>query len=194
MNEEYKMLREEIVSNMKQIHQYFALTNTAIFLILAYIFGNPNNPNIFVAVFAILVCISDSVRVKRLMEGNVSISTYMEIFLEPNLEGRSWETNNHYRIGGYNSHEINKRSAFVDTLFFRANSPYLLLSVIMYFLYFIVLVQNLSFFNIFASGIFNTVAFFIIQHNARFDANNVGRDEYINYWKKVKMQDKGVPD
>jgi len=193
MNEEYKMLREEIVSNMKQIHQYFALTNTAIFLILAYIFGNPNNPNIFVAVFAILVCIS--VRVKRLMEGNVSISTYMEIFLEPNLEGRSWETSNHHRIGvGYNSHEINKRSTFVDILFFRANSPYLLLGVIMYFLYFVVLIQNLSFLNIFASGIFNTFAFFIILYNARFDANNVGRDEYINYWKKVKMQDEGTSD
>lgn len=183
---EYKMLREEIISNLKQMHQYFALTSTAVFAVLAYIFNNPNNPNIFIAMFVVLICIST--RIRRILESNVSISTYIEVFLEPKIDGRKWETYNHYKVRGYNSHNISKRNLFFEILFFRTNSTYLLLGVIMYCIHLLVLIKNFSLFGMFLGGIINTISLLILLYNALFDANNKHRDKYLDYWKKVKEE------
>jgi len=190
LNDEYKMLREEIIANHKQMNQYFTLVCTSALAILAYIFNNPNNPNIFIGIFVMLVCIA--ARIKRLLEGNVSISTYMEEFLEPYIDARNWEARTHCSVRGDNVHDINKRSLFMNILIFRTNSPYFLLGIIMYFLYIVVLIQNLSLFNLLSGGIFNTVALLVLLYIASFDANNKGRDKYINFWKEVKNKERAV--
>ena len=188
MNDEYKMLREEIDNNLKQMHQCLTLVCTGALAVLAYIFNDPNNLNIFVVIFAALVCVGT--RIKQLLESNVRISTYIEVFLEPNIEGRDWEIRSHLLQGKKNSHDINRRPYFIEALFFRTNSPYFLLGIIMYILYIyvVVLAQNVSLFNILFSGIFNTIALGVLIYIARFDANNKHRDKQIKHWQEVKEQ------
>ena len=185
MEAEYVMLRNEIENNMKQMHQYFALTSTAIVALLTFIFNNPNNPNVFIAIFVVLVFIA--VRIRRLLEGNISISTYMEVFLESNIDGRNWETFSHYNIEkGPNSHELSKRTSYTNLLLFRTNSMPLFLGIVVYIAYIIVLVNNWSLLNDLSGGIFNTLALLILLYVAVLDANNKDRDSYKRYWNEVK--------
>ena len=117
VNDEYIMLRSEIDNNIRQMHQYFSATGTAIIALFAYTINNPYNLNIYIftAVFVALVCVAS--RVKHALRANVSIGTYMEIFLEPNIEGRAWETRSHYILEGRNSHELDERNSLMRFMF-----------------------------------------------------------------------------
>ena len=186
MNDEYVMLREEITNNIKQIHQYFAITNTAFFVVLTYIFNNPNNPNIFIAMFVMLVCVAT--RVKYVLASNIKISTYMEVFLESDMDNRNWETRSNFAVGKRNIHKINTKDFLSNVLLFKSNSTYFLLGTIMFLLYVTILIQNFSIFNLFTGGIINTISLLILLYIALFDASGKCRDNYIMHWEKVKSE------
>ncbi|MCL2397983.1 MAG: hypothetical protein FWC93_07965 [Defluviitaleaceae bacterium] len=199
MNDEYNMLRKEIDSNLKQMHQYFALTITALFVTLALIFDNstnpsmPINPNIFSIMFAVLVCVA--ARVKSLSKSNMRISTYMEIFLEPNMNDRNWETRMYSKAAkGYSSHNIDAKFKLAEILIFRVGSTYSLLGIIIYALYIFVLYENFSWFYALSGGIFNTIALWILIHLSFFsyNANHKFRDDFIEYWKDIKAQEEAA--
>jgi len=182
MKDEYIMLRGEIDDIIKYMHQYFMLACGGIFAALAYIFKNPdstNNPNIFIAAFAALVCIASRVRV--FSNGMTRISTYMEIFLEPNIDGRKWETISHYRIN--NNRGADKKNFFMNNLFFRSNSAYLILGILAYILYLNILEWK---FVISTATIFNTIALCILAYMSLFNRYNKVRDKYISGWNTIK--------
>jgi len=201
MNEEYKMLREEIMLNSKQVYLYFALTVTAISTILAFVFNNIDKPNInsiFIAIFVLLIC--TVTRVKGLLATIVSISTYMEVFLEPHIDERNWETRCYYQVNGYNSRELEKINPLINIMFFRSISPWFLLDIITYVLYIIVLYGNdkknpfgilrpPSFFVIFVLT-FNTIIFFLLIYITLFNGKS-DRNKYIKHWKEVKTKMEG---
>jgi len=200
MNEEYKMLREEIMFNSKQVYLYFTFTVLSVSTMLAYVFKNINKPNsnsIFIAIFVLLICATT--RVKRLLTTTISISTYMEVFLEPDVDERNWETRSHYQVNGCNSRELDKRNPWINIMFFKSISPWFLLSIITYVLYVLVLYGNdedpfsilisHSFFVIFVL-VFNTIIFFMLIYITLFNDKSY-RDKYLKHWKEVKTKMEG---
>jgi len=194
MNDEYKMLREELMFNSKQIYLYFAFIVTAVSTMLAYVFTNidkPNSNSIFIAIFVLLICAA--ARVKRLLSTNTSISTYMEVFLEPYIDGRNWETLCHYQVNRCNSQELDKRNPLINIMVFKSMSVWFLLSIITYI---IVLFENnkVNICNIVKSSpvnsAFNTLMFLILMYITL--SSKIDRDKYIKHWKKVKEMEKRV--
>jgi len=187
MNKEYKMLREEIMFNMKQVYLYFALVVTAVSAMLVYFFNNIdklNSDSIFIAIFILLICAAT--RVKRFLSNNVSISSYMEVFLEPNIDERNWETRCHHQVNGHDSTELNKRKPLINNLVFKSLSVWFLLGIITYILYIINMVENSKNINLFSFYfIFNTILFLIVLFITLFH-KDINRDMFIKHWKKVK--------
>jgi len=193
MNDEYKMLREEIMFNSKQVYVYFAFTVTIISSMLVYIFNNnqSNINSIFIAIFVMLIC--SATRVKRLVSTTVNISAYMEVFLEPNIDGRNWETRCNRRVDGYNSKEQDKRDPLINIMVFKTISVWFLLSIITYALYILALFDNKNenIFNFIKLQfpnymfIFNTIIFLLLICITLSNSENK-RDMYINHWEKVK--------
>jgi len=193
MDEEYKMLREEIMFNSKQVYVYFAFTVTVISGMLMYVFNNnqSNINSIFIAIFVLLICAA--ARVKRLLSTTVNISAYMEVFLEPNINERNWEIRSNLRLNGYNSKELDKRNPIINIMFFKTISVWFLLDTITYALYILVLFGNSKepIFNIikflFSNYIFifNTIIFLLLIGITLSNSENK-RDMYIEHWKKVK--------
>jgi hypothetical protein len=192
MNDEYTMLREEIDYNSKSIHHYFAITCTGIFAILAYILNDTErsySPHMFSAIFVVLTCVA--ARVKRLLEINQRISAYMEVFLEPMINGRDWETRGHRQIDGYDrQYAANKTrlGKFSYILLFGTTSSYFTLGAAAYILYIIVLADAAI--SIWMS-IFNTVMLFILLYPTVLSHTNRKkyRDTYLNHWKTIKRQE-----
>lgn len=93
MEEEYKMLREEIMFNTNKMHWYISGISTVGIALLTYIVQNPSNIVLLSLFLSILVIVEG--RIYSSTKCIIVISTYIETFLEPNLEGRNWETNLH---------------------------------------------------------------------------------------------------
>lgn len=93
MEEEYKMLREEIMFNINKTHWYISGVSTIGIALLAYIIKSPSNIVLLSLFLAILVIVEG--RIFALTKAINITSTYMEVFLEPNLENRNWETKLH---------------------------------------------------------------------------------------------------
>jgi len=192
MNKEYKMLREEIMFNMKQVYLYFTFTVPAVSAMLVFVFKNiekPNSMNIFIAIFVLLICAA--ARVKKLIVANVRISTYMEVFLEPNIDERNWETRSNYQVNGCNSKELDNKNFLFNIMIFKSISPWFLLGIIIYVLYIIILYENNkeNISDIFVSFLFNLLInsflFFLLMYiTLKNDKNE--REKYKNHWKNIK--------
>ena len=198
MNEEYKMLREEIMFRSKQMYLYFAFTVPAVSTVLVYIFNNiekPNSNSIFIALFVLLICATT--RVKKLISNIVCISAYMEVFLESNIDVRNWETRCNCKVNGYTSQELDKRNPLINIMVFKTISTWFLLGTITYILYIIILfVKNNG--DIFRSiksfpenfvFIFNTFIFIILMYII-LSKRGTNRDIYIEHWKEAKKKEK----
>ena len=97
MEKQYEMLREEIMAYQGMSLNTLTVTYVAVGAILSYVFLNLDAlnthfelPLLFIPIFVFLVIIF--MRLRIMHESILSISAYMQIFLEPNLEGISWET------------------------------------------------------------------------------------------------------
>lgn len=90
MDEEYKMLREEIILNINKMHWYVSIVSTVAVALLTYIVQDTENITLFSVFLATLVIIEG--RIYSITKSSLRISAYMEVFLEPNLENRNWET------------------------------------------------------------------------------------------------------
>jgi len=188
MNDEYNMLREEIMFNMKQIHLYFAFFVTTVSTVLVYVFNNIDKPysnSIFIAIFILLICAT--ARVRKLLSSNLSISTYMEVFLEPYIDGRNWEIRSHYQVNGYSSGELDKRNFMINIMVFKTISVWFLFGVITYILY--VILKFDKKYSIYF--ILNTILFLILMCITLPQKKN-DRDRYIKHWKKVKEEEKRI--
>lgn len=93
MEEEYKMLREEIMFNINKTHWYISGVSTIGIALLAYIIKSPSNIVLLSLFLAILVIVEG--RIFALTKAINITSTYMEVFLEPDLENINWETKLH---------------------------------------------------------------------------------------------------
>lgn len=168
MNDEYLMLRKEMDSNIDKLHTYISVIYTAIIALIAYILDNADNLHLFSLIFVALICIAT--RIRALLQTNMRISTYMEVFLEPmDTSNYKWETLSHkelnethksiYSIGG-----INK---FIASLFFKSQSVYLLIGLITFLLYICSIFEYFTIKEYFEhgyiiSGIFNILSLILL--------------------------------
>jgi hypothetical protein len=198
MNKEYEMLREEIMFNTKQKYLSFTFTVPIVSGVLVFVLPNidkPNSIHIFCAIFVFIVCAVT--RVKRLTNGIEYISTYMEVFLEPNIDDRNWETRCNRRIEGYSGKEVDKNNPLLNIMFLKSFSAWLLLGIIIYFLFIMILYENYKddLYNIFKyfliDCIFNTIMFFIILYVTLSNKRNI-RDKYIKHWESIKQNEQGT--
>lgn len=113
MEEEYKMLREEIMLNINKMHWYVSIVSTVAVALLTYIIQNTENITLFSVFLATLVIIEG--RIYSITKSSLRISTYMEVFLEPNLENRKWETYSYIKKKNTSSQPENTNPQTRDT-------------------------------------------------------------------------------
>ena len=94
---QYEMLREQIMKNMSTQQNLITTTYGIVGAILAIIFSIQNINTapftpimLFTPIFLMLVLFS--MRLNALVKNNLLISAYMEVFLEPHLDGIKWES------------------------------------------------------------------------------------------------------
>jgi len=189
------MLRQEIDNSAKLVHKYVMLTCGGVFATLAYVLNNPVNPNnplIFIVLFAALICIAP--RINNLSNDIIRMSTYILVFLEPKIDGRNWEIYS-WKEHGNNRNKItnekaDKRNFFLDHLFFKSNSTCLLLGIITYSIHFALLFKNCSLSIIeLIVPLFNTMALLILGYISKTTNDTYNRRvKSIRCWEEVKTQ------
>lgn len=182
--EEYKMLRKEIMFNLNKLHWYISIVSTVSIALFAYIIKNPNDIVLLSLLLSALVIMEG--RIHSVTEGNIRISTYMEIFLEPNIENINWETNSYYKLNGQNSHTIPLTKIFPINFFTGINTVCLLIGVIAFVFNCIVIFHSFSIINIIFS-IINLFLLIILGYVAFINGRgHIYRDDYIKHWKQLK--------
>lgn len=86
---EYKALREEIKTNSQLTAQVFTIAMTASAALIGYGLQASYWP-IFLSPFAILI--PSLYFISSQLESTTRIAAYMQIYIEPKLEGLNWET------------------------------------------------------------------------------------------------------
>lgn len=213
MEKEYQMLRAEIESNIKLMHNYVTVTCTVMVGILAFIAQTESvDTYIFALIFAALSVVTN--RVRSLLEANMRLSTYMEIILEPKTSGRNWETLSHWSLNN-NSEESqksnipqNKHSKIYDgkrkrfnIIFWNQQTIYVVMGFIVYIFYIITLkkwfdnaeIIELDIWNLISDLIpelilflFNSVVLISLWDFSRIDANNTSREDFKKKWIKIE--------
>jgi len=89
--EEYKILKNEIDTITAQRNTLTTFTITSVMAILAFTF---NSTEPYIALTAYLIIIPVQFRILFLGHSIMKISSYISVFLEPNLPGKQWETMN----------------------------------------------------------------------------------------------------
>jgi len=194
MEEEYKMLREEIMFNLNKLHWYVSGTATIGIALLAYIISNPNNI-IFLSLFLAVLFILEGRIACMIKKSNIMISTYMEVFLEPNLENRNWETYVHCEINSNQSCDDNEDNLsrniirqFIDFIS-GSNSVCFLMSLIIMVYNCIVFCENVTIINVVFSLV-NLIFTIILGFMAYINrSGHQDRKHYISFWKKVKAKE-----
>jgi hypothetical protein len=181
-DKQYEMLREEIMQNLSAIHSLLTTTYVAIGAILSYAMINLKPlsvyfeaPMLFIPLFVVLVVIF--ARVSVLNVDIISMSTYMEVFLEPKLEDIKWETHLH-------KFEIRK------SIFQRASKPNIVLVISLYFLFAYVLIVNFSIISLLIAGSINTVALIICFAFLTGSTNRKLRQSHFDEWVRIKHSQK----
>lgn len=212
MEEEYKMLREEIMFNLTKMHWYVSIVSTVAVALLAYILQNIDNIALISVFLATLVVIEG--RIYSVTKSNLRISTYMEVFLEPNLENRNWETysflkerniipqtantdsqngNSNAQTESADSHNDetdsrNVKEKGVVAYISGINTACLLIGLIPFIFNCVALPKNLSLPNMFLT-ILNAI-FILSLLTMSFvymdDKDESKRDKYIKHWKNIK--------
>jgi hypothetical protein len=180
LDKQYELLRAEIMQNISESHTLLTTTYVSVGAMLAYFFVNLESlallfdpPWLFVPVFVIFNVFFARLRV--LYRSNLYISAYMEVFLEPDLEGIKWETR-HYNI--------DRKKDFLNSSY----APNLLVMSTIYILFIYTLIANYSLTNSFA-GIFNTVLYTICFFIARDCYSHDTRKEFVDRWRRIKVNE-----
>lgn len=186
MEEEYKMLREEIMFNLNKLHWYISIVSTVAIAFLAYIVQSSNKIILFSLFLAVLFIMEG--RIYEVTKSNVRISTYMEVFLEINPQNPNWETNSFIEIGEdmCNSRRLKKEASlnFITGI----NTVCLLIGFIVFAFNVSILVQNISFINILFSVI-NLLILILLAYIAYENrGGHQNREEYIKHWQEVKTK------
>lgn len=217
MEKEYQMLRAEIESNIKLMHNYVTVTCTVMVGILTFIAQTESvDTYIFALIFAALSVVTN--RVRSLLEANMRLSTYMEIILEPKISGRNWETLSHWSLNDNSEESKNsnipqnkhgkiydgKRKRF-NIIFWNQQTIYVVMGFIVYFFYIITLkkwfdnaeIIELDIWNLIFNLIpelilflFNCVVLISLWDFSRMDANNTSREDYKEEWIKIEEDQK----
>lgn len=182
--EEYKMLREEIMFNLNKLHWYISIVSTVSIALFAYIIKNPNDIILLSLFLATLVILEG--RIHSVTESNIRISTYMEVFLEPNLENIKWETYSHYKINKKNSHLIPLVKNHSINFITEINTVCLLIGIIAFVFNVIIIYRSLNTNNIIFS-ILNLLFIIILGYMAVINGRGyLYRDDYIKHWEQLK--------
>lgn len=206
MEKEYQMLRTEIEINIKLMHNYVNVTCTVMVGILAFIAQTETvNTHIFALIFIALLVVAN--RVRSLLEANMRLSTYMEIILEPKINGHNWETFSHWKPKNDPKEpddSENKQDKIYDRkkrrfniIFGNQQTIYVIIGVITYIFYFITLKKQYENIEITDSVIgdiifeiilflFNSMVLGNLINFAKIDANDTSREDYKEKWIKVK--------
>lgn len=188
MEEEYKMLREEIMFNLNKLNWYVSVLYTVSIALLAYVIENPENPILFSLIFVVLLCISS--RIRSITTSNVRISSYMEVMLESQIPDRNWETFCHYKLQNKDSHSlipINKKiSRFIDIIS-RTSSVCLLLGIVTFVFNCFVLIENLNPIYVISTS-FNLIILFVLCYMTYVNGNYIYRDKFVAHWKEIKKE------
>lgn len=184
MEEEYKMLREEIMFNLNKLHWYISIVSTVATALLAYILQSPDNIVLLSLFLASLVIMEG--RIYSVTESNLRISAYMEVFLEPHLENRNWETYNFLKIHKYNSRTINVKKGIPINFITGINSVCLLIGIIVFIFNLVIIWENTLLINIIFSAL-NLILVTFLAYMAYINrGGNQRRDDYIRHWNLVK--------
>lgn len=188
MDEEYKMLREEIMFNIDKLHWYISVVYTAVIALLAYIIENPDNALLLLLVFVVLVCANS--RIRSVTKSNIRISSYMQVILEPDLENRNWETLSHYKINNYDSHTLfsSRGNKFIDFIS-RTSAVCFLIGIFVFVLNCITIYENLTTINILC-GALDLVLLIILGYFTYTNGSYIYRDECVKHWETVKRNNK----
>ena len=177
-DKQYEFLREEIMNNANVGHNLLTISYVAIGAILAYVYVNLDSltkhfelPLLFIPVFIVLFILF--FRLRLLQEATLSLSAYIEVFLEPNLEGLEWETNL-YKA----KHRKNP--------ILRMQTPNLVIIVGVYCLFIYTLVTNFSLANLLIAGSLNTIASITSVCLILNVYSNKVREDYVKEWKRIR--------
>lgn len=198
MEEEYKMLRAEIDGNIQRMHSYINVTSSALVALLAYMTKDSSESYFFLFIFVALAAFSN--RVRSLLQTNMNISTYMEIILEPMMDGRNWESLSHWVLSGNaentttnEDRTINKHK--YNIIYSPQPNVYVIMGILSYFFYSIKIINELKHFNInyIDSSIainvivflFNTLILINLLEFSKFDANNKSREAFKEKWRNI---------
>lgn len=180
---EYKMLREEIMFNLNKLHWYLSIVSTISIALLTYIIKNPNDIILLSLFLAVLIIMEG--RVHAMTVSNIRISTYMEIFLEPDIDIK-WETYSYYKIDNYNSRTLPLAKKFPINFITGINAVCLFIGVIAFVFNIIVICRSCNGINILFT-ILNVVLLFILIYMAYINrGGQLYRDDYIKHWKQIK--------
>ena len=102
---EYEMLRQEIDKKISLQNNLLAFMITATLTVLT-IAVKYENPLLYLFPFFIIIPVTNRIAYYR--KAIAKISSYMIVFLEPKLDGISWETHNIQFARRYNVGRINK--------------------------------------------------------------------------------------
>lgn len=177
MEEEYKMLRDEIMFNTNKIHWYISGISTIGLALLAYIIKSPTNI-VLLSLFLVILVIVES-RIFALTKAIIIISTYMEVFLESNLENRNWETKLHC-----DKLQPQKRpfTDFVSS----SNSMCFLIGCVIIIFNCIIIWDTITLINIIFSFV-NLLLVVFLTYMALINRRGYqDRQEYKKSWEKVK--------
>lgn len=90
---EYEFLRKEIDQQQALHNTLVTFTITTVVALISFVASMDNvNPNLFLLAFCIIIPMSTRIAYYR--KATAKISAYMITFLEPHLDGISWETRN----------------------------------------------------------------------------------------------------
>ena len=179
MDKEYETLRAEIMQNISIMHNLLSIIYVVIPGGILYILENFEKPMLFIPIYLILIPVASKIR--TLNDANKKLSTYMEIFLEPNLSGSNWETYCH-------NESIEKtNNAFIRFMFLQSNSINFLLGLATYILFIYSLINNYSLSNLFIAGTINTISLIIILYFLIKDFSKTTRENISNKWRELKL-------
>lgn len=189
--EEYKMLREEIMFNLNKLHWYISMVSTVSIALFAYIIKHPNDIILLSLFLATLVIMEG--RIHSVTESNIRISTYMEVFLEPNLENIKLETYSHYKLDKQNAHSIPLVKNFSINFITEINTVCLLIGIIAFVFNCMIIYRSFNTNNIIFS-ILNLVFLIVLGYMAIINGRGyLYRDAYIKHWQQLKEKIQSEP-
>lgn len=178
--EEYKMLREEIMFDTNKMHWYISGISAIGIALFTYIVTNPSNIVLLSLFLAVLVIVEG--RIFSLTKSMIIISTYMEVFLEPNLEEINWETMLHC-----NDFKLEKSRPFTDFIS-NTNSVCFLIGAIVIIFNSIIIWENITLINVIFSLV-NLLLVIFLAYMAFINRKGYqDREKYKNSWDNVKQK------